>query len=127
MCRRKDPPPGPAGRRCRLGRSKTSWLDVRSRRVTGHPVASGRRDIRATAWPPDQGRHGLLLLLLVVISDPNEPTVFRRLAALRRQRFRRRRIRRQWPFRRHSIFGGQGGTDPQRCPLADPSPQDSPY
>ena len=109
MRRRKDPPPGPTGCRCRLCRPKTRRLGVRGRGVTSRSIASDRRDVRTTARPSDQ-RGGGLLFLVVIIGDPDEPTVLRCLAALRRQRLRRGRIRHQWPFPRYSILGGWDGT-----------------
>ena len=136
MRRRKDPPPGPTGRRCRLCRPKTCQLGVRSKRVTSHPVASDRRDIRTTARPPDQGGRGFLLLV-IVISNPDEPAALRRLAALCRQRL----CGGQPPvvFSRPPCLrlSGWCGFAPPRCwctahteqhrPPAGPPPQGSPY
>ena len=104
---RGEPSPGPTGRCLRPRLYDARRLDVRCRRVAGHPTSGGRRNVRTTVRPPDQIRRGLLLLVAVV-GDPDEPTVLWRLAALRWQCLRRRWIRHQRPFSRHSVFGGRG-------------------
>jgi len=78
-----EPPPDPTGwcLRPRL-------YDARCRRVAGQPISGGRRYIQTTARPLDQGRRGLLLLV-VIGGDPDESTTLWRLTALRQQRFRR--------------------------------------
>ena len=76
-----EPPPDSTGRCLRPRLHDARRLDVRSRRVTGHPTSGGRRNVQTTARPPDQRRHGLLLLV-VVVGDPDEPTALWRLAAL---------------------------------------------
>jgi len=135
MRRCEEPPPGPTGRCSRPRLYDTCRLDVWGRRVAGHLTSGDRRNIRTTAWPPDQRRCGLLLLL-VVIGDPNEPTAlgcsppaappqgtdpspvaFSPLLCPR--------------------WSGRDGSAPPRCwciedtkqrrPLVGPSPQDSPY
>ena len=101
---RGEPPPGPTGWCLR-----PHLYDARCRRVAGHPISGGRRNVRTTARPPDQTRRGLLLLV-VVVGDPDESTALWCLTALRRQRFRRGGVCCQRPFPRHSVFSGRGGT-----------------
>ena len=107
VCRCEESPPSPTSRHHCPCLSKTRRLGVWGRRVTGHPTSSGRRDVWTTAWPSDQRRCSLFLLL-VVVGDSNEPTTLRSLAGLRRQRLRRRWIQRRWPFPRHPVLGGRG-------------------
>ena len=129
---RGEPPPSSTGRqlRPRLG-------DARHRRVAGHPITSGRCTVRTASRPSNQ-RRCRLLLLDVVVGDPDEPTALWRLAALCWQCRRRRRIRCHWPFPRHSPrWSGRGWPGPphcwcneyteQRLPPADLPPQDSPF
>ena len=81
-----EPPPGPTGWHLR-----SCLCDTRCRRVAGHPISGGRRSVRTTTRPPNQRRCSLLLLV-VVGGDPDEPTAFRRLAALCWQRWHRGRV-----------------------------------
>ena len=71
--RRKDPSPSRPSRRCRFSSSKPYRLDVRGRRITGYPTSVDRRDVRAAARSPDQGRSSLVLFI-VVVDDPHQPT-----------------------------------------------------
>ena len=102
-----EPPPGPTGQCLRPRLYNARRLDVRCRRVTGHLTSGGRCNVRMAVRPLDQRRRGLLLLV-VVIGDPDKPTALWRLAALCRQRCRRGGVRCHWPFPRHSVLGGQG-------------------
>ena len=108
VCRCEKPPPGPTSRRRRPCLSKTRRLGVWGRRITGHLTSSGRCNVWTTTRPSDQ-RGCSLLLLIIVVGDPNEPTMLRSLAGLCRQRFRRRWIHHNWPFPRHPVLGGRGG------------------
>ena len=69
-----EPSLGPPSHCRRLSFSKTHWLDVRRKRVTGYPNSVDRRDVGAAPWSPDQGRSSLVLFIAVV-DDPHEPAV----------------------------------------------------
>ena len=103
----EEPPPGPTSHRRRLCLSKSRRLCVWGRRVTVHLTSSDRHDVWMTAWPSDQ-RGCSLLLLVLVIGDPNEPTMLWSLAGLRRQCLHRGWIHCHWPFPRHPVLGGRG-------------------
>ena len=98
-----EPPPGPTGWRLR-----SHLYDAWCRRVAGHRISGGRRCVRSTARSPDQRRRGLLLLV-VVIGDPDESTALWCLTALRRQRLCGGGVCCHRPFPHHPVLGGRGG------------------
>jgi hypothetical protein len=104
--RREEPPPSPTSRRCCLCPPTSRRLGVRGWRITGHPTSGDRRNVRPTARSPDQRWRSLLLFVLVV-SDPHEPTTLRSLAGLHRQCLCRGWPYGHWPFSRHPVLGGR--------------------
>jgi len=102
----EEPPSGPTSRHCCLCPPKSRRLGVRGQRITGLPTSGDRRNVRPTALSPDQRWHSLLLFVLVV-GDPHEPTMLRSLAGLRRQCLRRGWLYGHWPFPHHPVLGGR--------------------
>jgi len=146
MRRREEPSPGPPSRRGRFCSSRTYWLDVRGRRVADYPISIDRRDVKATAWSPDQGR-GRLILYVVVVDNPHKPATLGGMAgrALAHRRVRSRScwncFRGGWlhshrPFPSYSIttLDGSGPRhywcirdNEQHCLLVGLPQQDGPY
>ena len=120
MRRREEPSPGPPSRRCCFCSSRTYRLDVRGRRVPGYPTSVDRRDVRAAAWSPDQGR-GRFILFIVVVDNPHKPATLGGMAG-RALAHRRVRSRSRWncfrggwlhshrPFPSYSVICGRRWT-----------------
>ena len=120
MRRCEEPSPGPPSSHGRFCSSRTYRLDVRGRWVPDYPISIDRRDVRATAWSPDQGR-GRLVLFVVVVDNPHKPATLGGMAG-RALAHRRVRSRSRWncfrggwlhshrPFPSYSVICGRRWT-----------------
>ena len=106
MCRREEPSPGPPSRRCRFCLSKSYWLSMRGRRIAGYPTSADRRDVRTAARSSDQRWRNLVLFVLVV-GNPYQPTTLWGLPGPRRHCLCGGWLHSHQPLPCHPVFSGR--------------------
>ena len=106
MCRREETSPGPLSFRCRFCLSMSYWLGVRDRRIAGYLTSAEWRDDRTAARSPDQ-RWSSLVLFILIVGNPHEPSALWGLAGLRWHYLHGGWLHSHRPFPRHPVFSGR--------------------